>query len=1338
MAVEIVIEREIWVKDEYDTEERVKKQCESFFAVKGAALVLPRSNESRPIKKNPIVGELSNHLQSMFLLLRSVDRMTLAVRLESMHDEHVRYIILVSCNGVQDTEETIIIGVDIISNSASIGLVLPIYCETGIQLDGDGGFSVCTKNHTHTFKPVSVQALWSAMQAVHSGLSTAQKYNYFAGGLHLTWIGYYESRVHTDTLRIKEWHLMPELEVTQPHDFAPLFAGDGHYCPSDRELTEQLIYLKIKDVLASQDLDNITCLQVRLKLEEEIGKNLKAYRHYIDEQLIIYLRQLDSASLIFDHLYLGSEWNASHLAELEANGVGYILNITMEIDNFYPNRFVYHNVRLYDIESSELLKYWDETYKFLSKAKETGSKALVHCKMGISRSAATVIAYAMKEYNWPLEKARNYVRSKRRCVNPNEGFIKQLQVYEGMLDASRQRHNKLWRSKSESALSSSTECSQETSESASSKEDLCDLPNTTASVQQGHTQEAPVLSPGLGLQLGPARRRSWSPKDSVADAYFPHDKPSTHIEIDFMRMDSSDADDCKEIQIVVPEILSPSSPTQSLPSDQQLFTQANLSESSRLSESLSVAQPSLVPPELEIGGATLLVGESPSGFKEGIPEMTSTPIEGDNVNSKESSAPCETSTNSESGLNTNNNSATIEPQLINDIPPVEGTVKLRVNSFENQQVAPEAEVEECTSTAESAVMEEEVPVSSGTVQKQKQDIEDRLKAKAAEKGSPPLTRSGKVSPDTITQSIKESTTSERSELVLIDQPKLAESQDLLKPNTATIKTPLPSASCLLQEMPAASPTLQALEIGRIKKITEQLLSQKSPTKDLEDMGEKQSPLADKRRSWNFECSSPPPDQQTKFQLQKSSPVSSRHSMVLETKEELGLCSPSSKVVDGASQAQSLSDDSDESPRKEPFLRTFFGEDIPLEPGIVKRQADGFEQLSTQEQLEESDQKKEAEIRKIPQEDTLPDEKEMVVIIRESSGKNIKRKFEDDPSQNKHIRVEQSEEDVDKDAEGSEERMKTEEMVGDSEVVDSAYPEEGSTWKVGDVKRHTQQFEDLSVANDDSDPIDADSYSEEGILMKDIPAQNPVSGTGLSLETAEGVVEEAVHVEQEALDLSSEAMEKQKIKEVEGLRERIEKLGFTNLRRTASIARISNERGSPVVLRRKDFSRPVSIRGNRPRSDSGTQSLNSSPDNSTQLSEKALTVEEKRKSAHAKFFTPHVDAVPLEFFLEKPSSVEIRNLSDQPKEPVNTEQGTSLEQSAKGTDEKVTASDKTEQNSPAKGTDENERGDQDSIGALPTVTSLSSPFGGTKKQHGKSHPLSKLSPASSKHPFYSTM
>ena len=46
-----------------------------------------------------------------------------------------------------------------------------------------------------------------------------------------------------------------------------------------------------------------------------------------------------------------------------------------------------------------------------------------------------VIACAMKEYNWPLEKARDFVSKKRRCVCPNGGFLQQLQVYEGMLDA---------------------------------------------------------------------------------------------------------------------------------------------------------------------------------------------------------------------------------------------------------------------------------------------------------------------------------------------------------------------------------------------------------------------------------------------------------------------------------------------------------------------------------------------------------------------------------------------------------------------------------------------------------------------------------------------------------------------------------------------------------------------------------------------------------------------------------------------------------------------------------------------------------------------------------------
>ncbi len=58
-------------------------------------------------------------------------------------------------------------------------------------------------------------------------------------------------------------------------------------------------------------------------MEREFGMKpgeLKKLKHFIDEEIIIIMRQMDSASMILDHLYLGSEWNASNLEELKRNG----------------------------------------------------------------------------------------------------------------------------------------------------------------------------------------------------------------------------------------------------------------------------------------------------------------------------------------------------------------------------------------------------------------------------------------------------------------------------------------------------------------------------------------------------------------------------------------------------------------------------------------------------------------------------------------------------------------------------------------------------------------------------------------------------------------------------------------------------------------------------------------------------------------------------------------------------------------------------------------------------------------------------------------------------------
>ncbi|XP_036070327.1 protein phosphatase Slingshot homolog 1 isoform X2 [Oryzias melastigma] len=444
---------------------------ESFFMVKGAALFLQQGGATQEPKTpthHKHAGDLPQHLQIMFKILRSEDRIKLAVRLESGWSDRVRYMVVIYTNGNQDTEENIVLGMDFtdkdryeqqavpyivhvrphpdallfpfFSKSCSIGMVLPLWSDTNIHLDGDGGFSVSTAGRSHVFKPVSVQAMWSALQVLHKACELSRRFNYFPGGIALTWMAFYESCITSEQSFINEWNAMTDLETTRSE--SPNVFVDR---PTERERTESLIRAKLRNIMMFQDLENITSKEIRNDLEQHMSCHLKEYKEFIDNEMLLILGQMDKATLIFDHVYLGSEWNASNLEELRECGVGYILNVTREIDNFFPGMFCYQNVRVYDEDATDMLAHWNDTYNFIAKAKKNNSKCLVHCKMGVSRSASTVIAYAMKEYSWSLEKAYNFVKQRRSIAQPNSGFMKQLAEYEGILDASKQRHNKLWR-----------------------------------------------------------------------------------------------------------------------------------------------------------------------------------------------------------------------------------------------------------------------------------------------------------------------------------------------------------------------------------------------------------------------------------------------------------------------------------------------------------------------------------------------------------------------------------------------------------------------------------------------------------------------------------------------------------------------------------------------------------------------------------------------------------------------------------------------------------------------------------------------------------------------------
>ncbi|XP_004627403.1 protein phosphatase Slingshot homolog 3 isoform X2 [Octodon degus] len=389
----------------------------------------------------PKKQEQRQHLHLMVELLRPQDDIHLAAQLEAARPPRLRYLLVVSTRECVNQEETVLLGVDFpdsSSSSCTLGLVLPLWSDTQVYLDGDGGFSVTSGGQSRIFKPISIQTMWATLQVLHQACEAALGSGLVPSGSALAWAAHYQERLNSDQNCLNEWMAMADLESLRPPSADP-----GQ--PSEQEQMEQAIRAELWEVLDASDLESITSKEIRQALELRLGCPLQQYRDFIDNQMLLLMAQQDRASRIFPHLYLGSEWNAANLEELQRNRVSHILNMAREIDNFFPDRFIYYNVRLWDEESAQLLPHWKETHRFIEAARTQGTRVLVHCKMGVSRSAATVLAYAMKQYGWSLEQALLHVQELRPIVRPNPGFLRQLQTYQGILTASRQSH--VWEQK---------------------------------------------------------------------------------------------------------------------------------------------------------------------------------------------------------------------------------------------------------------------------------------------------------------------------------------------------------------------------------------------------------------------------------------------------------------------------------------------------------------------------------------------------------------------------------------------------------------------------------------------------------------------------------------------------------------------------------------------------------------------------------------------------------------------------------------------------------------------------------------------------------------------------
>jgi protein-tyrosine phosphatase len=82
-----------------------------------------------------------------------------------------------------------------------------------------------------------------------------------------------------------------------------------------------------------------------------------------------------------------------------------------------------------DDEAENIIPNCYTAHAIISQALQKKKNVMVHCKAGMSRSAALVIAYLMIEHKWRYEEAYSYVKKKRPIVAPNEGFVRQLKNF---------------------------------------------------------------------------------------------------------------------------------------------------------------------------------------------------------------------------------------------------------------------------------------------------------------------------------------------------------------------------------------------------------------------------------------------------------------------------------------------------------------------------------------------------------------------------------------------------------------------------------------------------------------------------------------------------------------------------------------------------------------------------------------------------------------------------------------------------------------------------------------------------------------------------------------------
>lgn len=141
---------------------------------------------------------------------------------------------------------------------------------------------------------------------------------------------------------------------------------------------------------------------------------------------------------VLDHLYCGSRMDAHDRSLLRRLRITHVLNCAAGaghdpncVESPYKDDrsgvLRYMELDALDYPGYPIIRTHYRCAKtFIDEAKDSGGRALVHCELGVNRSAALCIAYSMEAEQMSLLRAVRQLQIDRPNILCNEGFRRQL------------------------------------------------------------------------------------------------------------------------------------------------------------------------------------------------------------------------------------------------------------------------------------------------------------------------------------------------------------------------------------------------------------------------------------------------------------------------------------------------------------------------------------------------------------------------------------------------------------------------------------------------------------------------------------------------------------------------------------------------------------------------------------------------------------------------------------------------------------------------------------------------------------------------------------------------